>query len=175
MNVLIGTHGVGKTTLLNFLQKEFPSIYTSDGFSRPIKKVYNPENQKQLYNPLVEQDILNELTKWRWEQDHNKANCFFGRSIIDAIVYTHYYYNSADKELFTSFLKHKDEVTFFYISIENDIEDDGVRFTNDNDRVQIDNMFRNFISNNIGWDNVTVLKGTLQERAQIVFNKLNLR
>lgn len=140
-NILIGSHGVGKTSLINEIQKKV-SIYTSDGFSRPI-------HQNSIGLDKIQQHILiNELTAWRWVEDRNK-NCVYSRSIIDSIIYTKVLYPNMKIEMEKwkdLFIKYKDCYNFFYIPIEFELERDGVRFESVQLQKDIDKEMYSFIA-----------------------------
>lgn len=162
-NVLVGTHGVGKTTILNELRKYLPYIYVSDGFSRPVHSVsFDKEHQ---------QTIINVLTKWRWENDYDKI-CMFSRSVIDAFVYTKVLKGYEDSELIGSYLRYKDRYRFFYIPIEIPLEKDGIRYEDEQLRKEIDQELLNFLHK---YDvKYTTLSGTIEERIQtLAFNILS--
>lgn len=155
-NILIGSHGVGKTTLLREVKKKFPHIYTSDGFSRPVKStsIDLTEQNKQI--------LINELTYWRWKEDKGKS-CFFTRSIIDTIIYTKTLYpNLSLNGYLESFNQYKDDYRFFYIPIEFELEEDGFRSGDKDFQIEIDNSIKLFLEeNNVPY---FTLSGSIEQR-----------
>jgi hypothetical protein len=164
MDIIIGTHSVGKTTLLKEIDKTHPELYTSDGFSRPLQ-----ESLKGL-EPVYIQKVLNELTLWRWKQDIEKKNCIFGRSIIDCIVYSRILFpdlqvRSLVKELETS---RKQVRNYFYLPIEFELQKDGIRPEDIAFQKQVDEDFYDLMAR-YNLDAVT-LTGSVEERLE-KFNK----
>jgi predicted ATPase len=161
MNILIGAHGVGKTTLLNELNRARPEIYTSDGFSRPVKEFGVLDNRYQ-------QILINKLTLWRWREDYLKKNCLYGRSIIDSIAYSKALFDlNLTKEIYYLSETLKDIENFFYIPIEFAITDDKVRPLDIQFQKDIDNALLQIIEEfNI---KAITLSGSVEER----FNQIN--
>ena len=130
MIALIGTHGTGKTTLLSALAEVRPELIITDGDSRVVRG-YNKAIGGKLM-PREQQLLINTLSDARWERDLRVENLVCTRTPLD-----HYAYCKAfgwqdlaetRLELFrkSDYLKSK----FFYLPIEFEIEDDGVRYTN---------------------------------------------
>lgn len=171
LNILIGSHGVGKSTLLKEISKITNDVFVTDGFSRPIKRVGN----KTSLSPSQQQNILNEMTIWAFE-NYLEQTCevISTRSPIDAIVYSQLYtpYTANTKEIEQKFLERKLEVkNYFYIPIEFDIVDDGERYIDKKDQKKIDDLFLKFIEDNKL--PVIVIKGTIEERVATVLKQIN--
>ncbi len=162
-SALVGAHGVGKTSLLDHIRPH-TSHYITDGFSRPVKSGMRGMSE------LVQQQVINELTLWGWE-NYIDQDVISSRSLLDAIIYTQYYF----PQLTTTYLESKfkrrfDEVNFFYIPIEFPLQDDGMRFNNPKDQEKIDKSLQLFLNkNNISF---TTLTGSVEDRAKIFLNKL---
>lgn len=162
LNVLIGSHGVGKSTLLNEIKPLRPDYYFTDGFSRPVKRGLGGIQFQD--KDIVEQRIINELTLWGWE-NYIGQNVVSARSLIDAIIYTEYYHPKID----TSFLRYKfrktkENVVFFYIPIEFPIINDGERYTDEEDREKINNKIQLFLQQ----EDISfiTLSGSINDRLQ---------
>ncbi len=158
MNYLVGTHGTGKSTLLENLRKEMPNLFTTDGFSRPIKTVKNKFN----FSTDLEQALINELTKWSWLNNKDNPNFISTRSIIDAIVYSEVF-NFECSELRQCFEEnYSKEQKYFYIPIEFKIVDDGIRFQDSLLQQEIDKKILVFLNEyNIPY---TLIKGSVKKR-----------
>lgn len=166
MYILLGTHSTGKSTLLQSVNKVLPEYYITDGFSRPIKIA----KEDLGLNKFQEQTLINELTCWAFE-NYIPQQVISTRSPIDGIIYTKYY--TPDKledsleKLITTFDKFKDKIEgIFYIPIEFELEDDGVRFNNKEDQKNIDILIQEFIKENKL--NVITVKGSIEERTKTV-------
>lgn len=168
MNILLGTHGVGKTTLLEAIRATRPNFFTTDGFSRPIKQVKN----KKLINSITEQVIINELTKWAFLNYVQHKNVISSRSPLDAYVYSKLFSPLLDvKDQLDIFQQNIDKVeNVFYIPIEFNIVDDGVRFLDIEIQKQVDTEIRNLFSL-IPTEKLHVLTGAVEERLS-QFNSL---
>lgn len=170
LNVLVGVHGVGKTTLLNILRKRDKRFFITDGFSRPVKRalVDHPNSG------ALEQRMINELTAWGWMTYLNQ-NVVSSRSLIDSIVYSEYYWHMSrwTGEILTLrnlFEKTKQKVNYFYIPIEFDLKSDGVRYINETDQKNIDYQLQLFLKEQD--ITFTTVKGSLERRIEILSENL---
>lgn len=173
LNIFIGSHGTGKSSLLEALKNEIPS-YTSDGFSRPVYEC------KSL-SAFQRQTVINRLTLWAFKNYLEvNTNVFSTRSIVDAIIYTELLFsNLNDKEkeeiglidLYESLSLLKNEnIRFFYIPIEFKLVDDGVRYDEEFQK-KIDERMLLFIrKNNM---KVLVITGSIEERKEKVLKLIN--
>lgn len=160
MVVLIGAHGTGKSTLLNELKKYRKDLYVSDGWGRPIKeagKILGLSNKE-------EQIIINTITKHRWNNDVSQSNFVCTRSIIDEWVYStlmgHDDLLESRKEIFAK--SDYKSVKYFYIPIEFDLEEDGVRYSGKEFQQRCDALMKDWIKE---FDlDVVILTGTVEER-----------
>ena len=127
MVILIGSHGTGKTTLL----REYKSKYgakISDGVSRPISRCRKPLDLS-LY---AQQMLINELTFFNFDFNReNVPDLMITRSPIDAIAYSEALgfndFGQACREKWKE--RKKDDITYIYLPIEFELEDDGIRYT----------------------------------------------
>lgn len=160
LNVLVGAHGTGKTTLLQELRGISSRYYITDGFSRPIKEVANGRD----INDQLEQELINELTLWGWN-NYLGQNVVSGRSLIDTIVYSEFFYPLATFNRYRKeFQKSKKNVNYFYIPIEFELQKDGVRFEDSNEQVEIDRLLKLFLVKEEL--NFITLRGSVQERVR---------
>ncbi len=164
MKILIGAHGVGKTTLLKQVQTSFPDYYVTDGFSRPVAKI-----AKDLdFSAVEQQHTINELSAWAYQNylTHNKV--ISTRSIIDCIIYSEILRPELDIEnLITLFERTKHEVEyFFYIPVEFEyiVEEGRPGGMWQELQVKIDEVLRDFINVHIPAEKVITLTGSVQDR-----------
>lgn len=168
LNVLVGAHGTGKSTLLQELKGKVP-YYVTDGFSRPIKESfdgYGFQDEKDF-----QQDVINTISLWAWDNYLNQ-NVISARSLVDVIVYSKYFYPHWNYNSYIrNFQENKGKVNFFYLPIEFDLIGDGVRFQDKALQVEIDKLLKLFlIEQEI---NFTSLTGTVSQRLEIL--KTHLR
>lgn len=169
MKILLGSHGTGKTTLLKAVSEKYPDYYVTDGFSRPVFKISRlldfSEQEKQV--------VINELSMWAYQNYLNHKNVISTRSIIDCIIYTQIINPDMDvSEMLELFESTKNQVEkFFYIPIE-------FGFVHDPDRLneelqhKIDILFREFMINHIPKDKVVIIKGSVEERLELISHYL---
>ena len=169
MKILLGSHGVGKSTLLKEVQKTIPDYYVTDGFSRPVYKI-----SKMLdFSEYEKQVVINELSAWAYQNYLTHRNVISTRSIIDCIIYTQIINPDMDvTEMLELFEKTKDQVEkFFYIPIEFGFVHDPDRL-NEELQKKIDLLFREFMINHIPKDKVVILKGSVEERLELISHYL---
>ena len=164
MYILLGSHGTGKSTLLNYLKTQRKDYYTTDGFSRPIRKVF----QKQS-NPILEQNVINELTEWAFLNYLTHDKVITTRSVLDIFLYNKHLFNNINPYYLNIFLKNVNKVNkVFYIPIEFDLEDDGVRM-NKNLQIKIDNEIQLLIQEYFELrSKIVILNGSVEERYSIM-------
>lgn len=169
MKILLGSHGTGKTTLLKAVSEKFEDYYVTDGFSRPVFKIARAldfsEQEKQV--------VINELSMWAYQNYLTHKNVISTRSIIDCIIYTQIINPDMDvTEMLELFEKTKDQVEkFFYIPIEFGFVHDPDRL-NEELQKKIDLLFREFMINYIPKDKVVILKGSVEERLELISHYL---
>lgn len=165
-----GSHGVGKSTLLEQIRIFKPHYYTTDGFSRPLRKSLEEYTN---VDKLSEQLILNEITCWNYFNLLLHKNVVSTRSIIDAIVYSKVLHPEID----TANLVKKFESTInqieavFYVPIEFEIEDDGMRFLDKDLQSEIDWQLKILLTSYQGL-NVIEVRGNVKERCEIISSHL---
>jgi predicted ATPase len=169
MKILIGSHGVGKSTLLKAVSEKYPEYYVTDGFSRPVYRIAKEldfsEHEKQI--------VINELSTWAYQNYLTHKSVISTRSIIDCIIYTQILNPSIDvSEMIKLFQETKNQVEkFFYIPIEFSYVYDPERLNEDLQK-KIDLLFREFMVNYIPKDKVIILKGTVEQRLQLISQHL---
>jgi len=163
MKILLGSHGVGKSTLLKEVQKVLPDYYVTDGFSRPVYKISNmldfSENEKQI--------VINQLSAWAYQNYLSHKNVISTRSIIDCIIYSQILAPEVNiKDLIELFEETKHEVEyFFYIPIEFGFIYDPERL-NEELQKKIDGLFVDFIDSFVPVEKVVKITGTVEERLE---------
>lgn len=125
MKALIGAHGTGKTTLLKELVKRNPSLVMSDGSSRPMKLI-----QEELGMTYEQYQIANNIFAIeRHKQNHWQHNYITTRTLIDSWVYSYLaeMYTECDRLEHAIYETPLDGIMYFYLPIEFEVENDGVR------------------------------------------------
>lgn len=166
MNILVGAHGTGKSSLIRKIKELKPYIYCTDGFSRPVKRI---KEITQISDSL-EQIIINELTVWNWLNNIDNIYYLSARSIIDAIVYSDYL-DFDIGELMKVFVENnKKTIKYFYIPIEFELKSDNYRPSNITYQKDIDVMLKDFlINNNIDYQ---IISGDFNERVDKLLKQL---
>ena len=83
MFALLGSHGVGKSTLLRALVEKRPDITIEEGYSRPVIKM-----QAQLeLSDYDAQLLINEFEIWGHLNRLPQKNLICTRSLHDTIIY----------------------------------------------------------------------------------------
>jgi predicted ATPase len=164
MVALIGSHGVGKTSLLKALSNVRDNIVTADGSSR-IVKGFNQEIGGKL-SPIEEQLLINRISDANWNSQIMLKNLFQTRTPLDHYAYSqalgYYEYAQERYELFSN--SNFREVKYFYIPIEFDIEEDGIRYLDPEFQKQIDSELQGLIKHfNL---EVITLSGSIEERLE---------
>lgn len=165
MKILIGSHGVGKSTLLKAVSEKYPEYYVTDGFSRPVYRI-----AKQLdFSEQEKQIVINELSTWAYQNYLTHKNVISTRSIIDCIIYTQILNPEVEvSDMIELFQETKNQVEkFFYIPIEFGYIYDPERLNEDLQK-KIDLLFREFMVNYIPKDKVVILKGTVDQRLELI-------
>jgi len=172
---MCGTVSVGKTTLVNALKKleQFEGYEFATERSKYLKGLGIPLNTDST---LKGQTVF--LAERCTELIHE--NVITDRTIIDVMAFTQNAesIDYKDKEYFNeyavNFLKEYDYI--FYISPEGiDIEDNGIRETNANYRISIDNTITH-LTRTYGHriKNLHMLKGTTNERIEQMLGFIQL-
>lgn len=162
MIALIGSHGVGKTTLLKHLSQARPDLIVEDGDSRLVR-AYN----KEIGNTLTkkeEQLLINRLSDKNWPSQVRNEKLCLTRTPLDHWAYSLSFGWTEFCEERKALLKKTDlsKIKFFYIPIEFPLEDDGVRYTDNSYQKTIDSFLKDLIEY---WRiDATILSGTVEER-----------
>jgi predicted ATPase len=175
---LTGSHGVGKTTLLQSLQdyleyKDIKCLFNVSS-ARKIKKAGMNINENgdnyDIVQMIVESNHVSVFCENNW---------FADRSVIDGYAYTEYLYhqNKVSHKVFdailtqvNNFLPLYQEV--FYIPIEFAIESDGVRQTDIEFQKAIDSIILDKIKE-IRGNNFVSVTGSIEERSKKIKNLLD--
>jgi len=165
MNILVGAHGVGKTTLLKRLKEVNPEIYITDGFSRPLLKC----KQKLNMTGYVFQSTLNEITYWYSIEHLKDNNIYITRSMLDAFVYSRYFnFNDLAEESLRRLEEQMEFHQYFYIPIEFQVEEDENRSASTEYQEVIDYMMKGFLDRN--QIKYTTLTGSVEDRIKLINN-----
>lgn len=169
---LLGSHGTGKTTLCQAVKRIYNEYAIRDGVSRPVKRC----RDRIGISAYDEQIIINELTFFYWHYNKDFKNLIMTRSPLDCIVYSRAMgwgdladecmKRLEDEGILADMLYGK--VKLYYIPIEFQLEDDGVRFTDVNFQKKVDEEFIKLIHElNLP---VETLSGSVRDRV----NQLSL-
>jgi hypothetical protein len=165
MKILLGSHGVGKSTLLKAVQEKYSDYYVTDGFSRPVYKI-----SKMLdFSEQEKQVAINELSIWGYQNYLSHKNMVSTRSIIDCIIYTGILHPKMDiSAMIKLFEETKDQVEyFFYIPIEFSFVYDPARLNEDLQK-KIDILFQDFIQKYVPSEKLITITGTVEERLETI-------
>lgn len=173
---LAGAHGTGKTTLLNALRErpefaevtflpEITRIIKQQGFA--INEAGNLDTQILVMNTHMTNLLCNK-------------NFIVDRCLIDGYVYTHYLFNHEevpeDMEEYASFLLRSYVYQYdriFYLPVEFDLHDDGVRSVNPEFRTEIERIFKFVVPAATKYGaKITTLTGSVSERVEQVIRSL---
>lgn len=174
MRILItGTHGTGKTTLLNKMREIEPykSNYTfiteltrklhEKGY--PINEQGTDEVQRILAQQCVEASLVD--------------NSIADRGMLDNIVFTTFLYEIGQvndetlKDAVEKFEANKDNYDItFYVRPEFDLIDDGVRTTKKETRDEVYRLFEYYIDKYKL--KTVILKGTIEERVSTILSTI---
>lgn len=165
MKILLGSHGVGKSTLLKEVQRTLPDYYVTDGFSRPVYKI----SRMLDFSEYEKQVVINELSAWAYQNYLTHTNVISTRSIIDCIIYTQILHPKVDlTEMINLFDATKDVVEyFFYIPIEFGFVYDPDRL-NEELQKKVDFYFQDFINNHVPMEKLITITGTVEERLELI-------
>lgn len=172
---LTGTHSTGKSTLLEALKEDYPNHYfnissTREVTSKQERKLeeVTEETQNKILSGIEARE--KELVEIEKEQD-----IIMDRSFIDFAAYTLVFGKQGKiskefaeeivlgcKRRINSMYDH-----IFYLPIEFDLVDDGVRSTDESLRVEVDNAIQAILD---GASNVTKLTGSVDERRNQIRN-----
>lgn len=170
MLALLGAHGTGKTTLLKAFTKKHPEYVWSDGTSRPMKMIQERLGlSKHQY-----QEANNIMAINRHAMNKDQSNYITTRTLVDNYIYSKLagfkdLMEEVDYELCNLDFRN---ITYFYLPIEFDIEDDGVRsidrkFQDDfNDAILAASFKYNF--------DLNTLSGSIEERVKQLEKHLGL-
>ena len=169
MKLLLGSHSTGKTTLLEEVSKKFPNYYVTDGFSRPVLRISNMLDLSSTERQI----ILNELSTWAYENHIKHSNVISTRSIIDCIIYTQILNPEIEvDQMIELFQETQNKVEyFFYLPVEFPFAEDPERLSYEL-QLKVDNIIKDFIAAFIPAEKLITVKGTLEERLDIISNYL---
>ena len=170
--ILTGAQGTGKTSILKKLEGKMTTITEvvrnlakTEGIN--VNENGDREGQSRIFNTYYEK--LSE-TDGPYISD---------RGLTDVIAYTCYNMHNKGEEgqkfiedqinKFIQFSEKNDDVVYFYVPIEFDVEDDGFRSTNEEFRKEIDTniseLFEYMENLHMGL-NVFTLRGSVEERLE---------
>lgn len=169
-----GAHGTGKTTVLRDISDDLLDVYG-------LKPIFNTSNARKLFKLGEElNDKGGDFVQYVVQASHvsrfAEVNWFADRCVVDGWAYM----NAADqKELIDP--QCRQAVTsmmnffiplytqIFYVPIEFEMENDGIRKVDREYQLEIDSYMSNVLC---GQNNVTTVKGSREERKAIVLKYL---
>lgn len=169
--VIIGSHGVGKTTLIQRLKVIYPNHNFIDEVARDLQLKIG----KSTRDMNDEEKSKFQLQAMQIQIDQEKQ---FDNYISDhcAISYLPYsadlpIYGQLKKMIRDNYLSNLKQLKIIYIPIEFGLENDGLRFTNDEYQQYIDETLIDLIHKyNLKY---TTIKGTVEERLEQIKQIIN--
>lgn len=170
---LIGTHGVGKTTLLNALKQRLPQY----AFKREVVRRLLERNPQIKINERGNYESQNAFIDACIESLSHDDAYISDRGIIDYLAYSCHLrqHDNMTQEQYDalfhkceSFLRINDDIVYFYIPIEFGIDDDGTRPVDVTYQREIDDIIKMMIIQ-FGI-NVYELRGDVETRVNKLVN-----
>jgi len=176
-----GTHGVGKTTLLNEMKKDkrFNDFEFYDGITRKLNNdgsILINDNHSDYNN--TQEILINAHVNLIENNMNNKI--VMDRTLLDVMVYTHYLFlnNKVNYttfsyafQMFNKYKKYYD--ILFYIRPEFDLIGDGVRSVDLKFKDGVFSLFENYIDNmTINNCQLKILKGDIENRYTSIIRKI---
>lgn len=146
MIALIGSHGTGKTTLLEAFKRVRPEYVVTDGSSRLVRR-FNDEIGTKL-SKRDEQLLINRISDVQWPNEVGAELLIQTRTPLDHYAYSKAlgYDDYAEERLELFKGSNHRAVKFFYIPIEFEPADDGVRYLGREFQEEIDESLKKLIS-----------------------------
>ena len=164
MKILLGAHGVGKSTLLKYVHDQLPQYYVTDGFSRPVMRI----KEKEILDmeDYQMQALLNELTLWAYDNYLNFKYLISTRSIVDAIIYSEIIV--PELKIYHLYEKLKETVDrveyFFYIPVEFAIDLTDSERLDESLQKKVDTLLISFMKEYIPIEKIVILHGSVEQR-----------
>lgn len=171
--VLTGAHGTGKTTLIANLKELLVNQYF---FSQSVTRTSGAKINQNVSDD-DQRKILDAILVYEKEHHIFEITSILDRSFIDFYAYTIYLYEQKRVTTSTYVLARNEFLaripkytTIFYLPIEFEIADDGVRNTDTAFQYRIDEIIRGLLTEYFP-DKYIKISGTVQYRIeQIMFN-----
>lgn len=141
-----GTHGVGKTTILNKVKARNNKIETIEEQFRVLHKKHQFSKQTNLITNLIMQCQL------QLENSLENKNTLADRTIFDTFIY-YDYFNKSKTKLNKDLIKRYDKI-YLIIPSDRAIENDNFRLTNKAEQLKISKKFEKFFKD---FDNVVIV------------------
>lgn len=153
---IIGAHSVGKSTLLEALKKEKEFEEVEVFLQEVAREWIEDYGQDQCFNSFSWQTSLIDEQATREE----KATSFISdRSVLDAEAYALHHYRKScfdSKEKLLTFISHRYTKVVFLLADKNkEVEDDGIRNTDKQYQLEIENKLLELV--NICKDSLPVI------------------
>lgn len=172
--ILTGAQGVGKTTVLNYFKGTFltPITEVARNLNKQGVKI-NEDGDKSS------QDII---FNTYWDKLNQDIDYISDRGLTDVIAYTSYLddmgkINDNHETLINQlnklelFIKNNPNAIVVYFPIEFEMENDGVRSTNESFRTSIDNRIKELL--NYFYSNYITVHGTPEERIKQIIDAID--
>lgn len=176
---LTGTHSTGKSTLLGRLKEVYPNYYFNDSSTREVTSKeerrlddISDDSQNRLFKAI-------EVKELELLQVSKIIPTFMDRSFVDFTAYT-LAFNKQGKisdtfaammqyECDKRLLKNQYEI-IFYLPVEFDIVDDGIRSIDKGLQKLVDTEIKGLLINQT---NIVTLNGTIDERLKQISNSIS--
>lgn len=184
---IIGTHSTGKSTLVEKLAERNPDIYFTHSVTRTVTT--KEERALKEVSDSVQKKILDKIEEeeQRLLEVSKSQDILLDRSYIDFVAYTEAFYKSQhisprffDEVLDGLVSRIYDRIPFsydilFYLPIEFDIVDDGIRSTDDQLRKEVDENIQRYLNVIKLKIPVIIVRGTLEERLKIIEDAISTK
>lgn len=175
MKCFLAAHGTGKTTLINEIKRKKVPIFVTEGFARPIKKVFSefiPKEDRVDYFHI--EQALNFELMLTTQRSYYDQNVLSTRSLFDSLIFGRILgWSSSEQEgRVKEELRAERIKAFFYLPIEFPIEDDGVRYDADLQRLY-DKEIHSIVEEYNLHDRLHIIEGSIEERVSQLIPLLN--
>lgn len=183
--IFIGAHGTGKSTLANMLQESLSKIKSFPLVESVARQCQSYLKSNDIYGLLTDdgkdkmkQQMITDFAFWDFERICSwNIDCIMTRCPLDPVAYevANYGYNEDYSKNVAKLFDYKfkgyfNNCIFFYIPIEFDLVDDGIRPMGKEYQKKVDEAMLDLV-NNLDLPIITI-KGDKQERLTKCLEKL---
>jgi nicotinamide riboside kinase len=170
---IVGSHGVGKSTLVNELRKIYPGFNFVTEVARKCPYSLNEKTTLESQDWILRKQIQSELEKPLYDVT------ICDRSVYDQLAYIVYAVDNnnislEDGKQLENFITNwgLSYDFIFYVPIEFNVVDDGFRSVDELYRKEIDEHVKEILNKYVGNHRKITLVGTVDDRLTTIKNKL---